>query len=131
MNGVFCRNQRGFCALSIPRIACNNISKNIFQSSFVAIARKLLVVIWHVMTAAEVDRRADADRVAGKLMTWGSKLAFQRPGNLSVGQFARFHLLKLGLGDDLFYIVRGGIKRLIPSAQKLQTDHPDLFTTDQ
>ena len=101
------------------------------QKAIVAMARKLLVVIWHVMTAAAVDRRAEADRVAGKLMIWGNKLAFQRPGNLSVGQFARFHLLKLGLGDDLFYIVRGGIKRLIPSAQQLQTDHPDLFTTDQ
>jgi transposase len=101
------------------------------QKAIVAIARKLLVVIWHVMTAAEADRRANADRVAGKLMIWGTKLAAQRPGKMSVGQFARFHLLKLGLGDDLFYIVRGGIKRLIPSAEKLQTDHPDLFTSDQ
>ena len=100
------------------------------QKALVALARKLLVVIWHVMTAAEADRRADADRVAGKLMAWGAKLTTQRPGKMSVGQFARFHLLKLGLGDDLFYIVRGGIKRLIPSAEKLQTDHPDLFTTD-
>jgi transposase len=101
------------------------------QKTIVAIARKLLVIIWHVMTAAEADRRANADRVAAKLMAWGSKLAAQRPGRMSVGQFARFHLLKLGLGHDLFYIVRGGIKRLIPSTEKLQTDHPDLFPTDQ
>ena len=101
------------------------------QKAAVAIARKLLVIIWHVLTAAETDRRADADRIAGKLMAWAWQIgADLRPGRMSPGQFIRFHLLKLGLGDDLNYIVRGGVKRLIPSAKQLQTDHPDLFTPD-
>jgi transposase len=99
------------------------------QKAIVAIARKLLVVIWHVLTAAETDRRAAADRVAAKLMIWAWQLGQQqRPGRLSTGQFIRFHLLKLGLGHDLNFIVRGGAKRLIPSLEKLKTDRPDLFT---
>jgi transposase len=98
------------------------------QKAIVAIARKLLVVIWHVLTAAETDRRADADRVAAKLMLWAWQVGQQqRPGRLSPGQFIRFHLLKLGLGHDLDYIVRGGVKRLIPSLEQLKADHPDLF----
>lgn len=98
------------------------------QKAIVAIARKLLVVIWHVLTAAETDRRADADQVAAKLMLWAWQVGQQqRPGRLSPGQFIRFHLLKLGLGNDLDFIVRGGVKRLIPSLEQLKTDRPDLF----
>ena len=98
------------------------------HKAVVAIARKLLVVIWHVLTAAETDRRADADRVAAKLMLWAWQLGqLHRPARLSPGQFIRFHLLKLGLGDDLDFIVRGGAKRLIPSLEQLKADRPDLF----
>jgi len=98
------------------------------QKAIVAIARKLLVVIWHVLTAAEADRRANADKVAAKLMLWAWQIGqHQRPGRLSPGQFIRYHLLKLGLGDDLTFIVRGGVKRLIPSPEQLKADRPDLF----
>jgi transposase len=98
------------------------------HKAIVAIARKLLVVIWHVLTAAETDRRAEADKVAGKLMVWAWRVGQpQRPAQLSTGQFIRFHLLKLGLGADLDFIVRGGAKRLIPSLEQLKTDRPDLF----
>ena len=49
--------------------------------AIVAIARKLLVVIWHVMTERVADRKADPDMVAFKLMTWSWKLNnLQRSG---------------------------------------------------
>lgn len=96
------------------------------KKAIVAIARKLLVVIWHVLSAAETDRRANADNVAGKLMLWAWQIGqTQRP--LSPGQFIRYNLLKLNLGRDLDFIVRGGVKRLIPSLDQLKADHPDLF----
>jgi hypothetical protein len=61
-------------------------------------------------------------------MLWAWQLGQQqRPARLSPGQFIRFHLLKLGLGDDLDFIVRGGVKRLIPSLEQLKADRPDLF----
>jgi len=96
------------------------------KKAIVAIARKLLVVIWHVLSAAETDRRANADKVAGKLMLWAWQIGQeQRP--LSPGQFIRYNLLKLDLGHDLDFIVRGGVKRLIPSLDQLKADRPDLF----
>lgn len=100
------------------------------HKAIVAIARQLLVIIWHVLTAAQTDRRADADRVAGKLMAWAWQLGPQRPAHLSPAQFIRFHLFKLGLGDDLTFIVRGGVKRLIPSLEQLKADHPELFEAE-
>jgi hypothetical protein len=49
---------------------------------------------------------------------------------LSPGQFIRYHLLKLGLGYDLAFIVRGGVKRLIPPPQELLERYPELGLTD-
>ena len=43
------------------------------QKAITAIARKLLVVIWHVWTKQEVDRHADAQAVARSFMTWASQ----------------------------------------------------------
>ena len=37
--------------------------------ALVAIARKLLIVVWHVLMARSADRRADAEQVAFKLMS--------------------------------------------------------------
>jgi len=96
------------------------------QKAAVAVARKLLVVIWHVLSAAETDRRADADKVAGKLMLWAWQIG-QQHRELSPGQFIRYNLLKLELGDDLDFIVRGGVKRLIPSLEQLKAECPELF----
>ena|SRR6266540_1016049 len=44
------------------------------QKAIVALARKLLVVIWHMLHSQSADRRADAERVAFKLMVWSWKL---------------------------------------------------------
>jgi hypothetical protein len=103
------------------------IGKN---KAIVAIARKLLVVIWNVLSAVEADRKADADKVAGTLMVWAWQLGQQRRGGLSTGQFVRYHLRKLGLGNELTHIVRGGVRRLIPSADELQARYPDLKWPD-
>jgi hypothetical protein len=40
----------------------------------VAIARKLLTQVWHVLMAKSADRRAEAEQVAVGLMIWGWKL---------------------------------------------------------
>jgi len=43
------------------------------QKAIVAIARKLLVVVWHVLTAQVADRQADPQAVARSLMTWATR----------------------------------------------------------
>jgi hypothetical protein len=96
----------------------------------VAIARRLLVVVWHVLSACQADRKADADKVAGKLMLWAWQLGQPRRHNLSTGQFIRYHLLKLNLGNDLDFIVRGGVKRLISPPEEVLERYPDLHSSD-
>jgi hypothetical protein len=53
----------------------------------VAIARKLLVVVWHVLTKGTVDRHAEAYHVARSLMGYGDQLRrAHRPDGQSVPQ---------------------------------------------
>ncbi len=72
------------------------------KKAIVAIARKLLVVIWNVLTAQAPDRRAEPELVAKYLMNWGSQhglsnqhLGIRRP------VFVRQQLDRLGIGPDL------------------------------
>jgi len=72
------------------------------KKAIVAIARKLLVVIWHVLTAQVSDRRAEPELVAKYLMNWASQhglsnqhLGIRRP------VFVRQQLDRLGIGQDL------------------------------
>lgn len=49
------------------------------EKAIVAIARKLLVVIWHVLTAKVADRRADPQQVARYFIHWGGNSGWPRP----------------------------------------------------
>jgi transposase len=42
------------------------------QKAIVAIARKLLVAVWHVLTEQQADTNAQVQAVARKLMNWMS-----------------------------------------------------------
>jgi hypothetical protein len=42
------------------------------QKAITAIARKLLVVIWHVLSKRELDHRAQPAAIARSMMTWSS-----------------------------------------------------------
>jgi transposase len=100
------------------------------HKAIVAIARKLLVVIWHVLSQGEVDRRADPDKVAFSLMQWAWKVKPEWCGGLSSRQFIRYHLLKLDLGHDLTHVVRGKVRRLIAPAEEVLTLCPELRPAD-
>lgn len=96
------------------------------HKAVVAIARKLLIVVWHVLMAKSADRRADAEQVAFKLMVWSWKLSDEQRGGLSSRQFIRAHLLRLGLGEDLTYITRGGTKRPLATIEEVLALRPEL-----
>ena len=44
------------------------------EKAIVAIAHKLLVIIWHVLTAKVADRRAEPQQVARYFIRWGRQL---------------------------------------------------------
>jgi len=87
------------------------------RKAIVAIARKLLVVVWHVLYHRRVDRQADPERVVRYFLAWGRQArAFSRLG-LKASEFARQQLDILGIGQDLpTLITYGATYRLPPSS---------------
>jgi transposase len=83
------------------------------NKAIVAIARKLLVAVWHVLTEDCADRFADAEFVARKLLKHAYRLGrAHRPQGQSPAQYVRQQLDRLGLGQDLTTIRFGD--RVIP-----------------
>jgi len=103
------------------------LEKRIGESkAIVAIARKLLIIVWHVLMAKSAARRADAEQVAFKLMVWASPLTDEQRGGWSSRQFIRAHLIRLGLGDELTHITRGGTRRPLATIEELLALRPEL-----
>jgi hypothetical protein len=80
--------------------------------AIVAIARKLLVVVWHVLTNQVADREAVAEQVAAKFLEWSWKLGRGNRAGLTSGAFIRRELRRLQLGENVTAITRG--KRQFP-----------------
>ncbi len=89
------------------------------QKAIVAIARKLLVAIWHVLTEQQADTNAQAQAVARKLMNWithqGVTPGQHRDRLLLLYQ----HLDELGLSDELEEIHYYGTTYRLSMRQKL------------
>jgi transposase len=83
------------------------------NKAIVAIARKLLVAVWHVLDGKCADRFADPALVARKLTQYAYTLGREnRPADQSVGEFVRQQLDRLQIGGDLDAIQWG--RRTIP-----------------
>ena len=83
--------------------------------AIVAIARKLLVVLWHVLTARAADRHADVPAIARRLVRWGTRYGLATHLGVSRAAFVRQHLDRLGLGDDVETVsFNGTVIRLPP-----------------
>jgi transposase len=82
--------------------------------AIIAIARKMLLVVWHVLTKHVADREAVPEKVAGKFLEWSWKLGRANRAGLDSGTFIRRELRRLQLGDNITAITRG--KRTFPIA---------------
>jgi hypothetical protein len=78
------------------------------------------------LLAKSADRRADSEQVAFKLMVWASPLTDEQRGGLSSRQFIRAHLIRLGLGDELTHITRGGTRRPLATIEEVLALRPEL-----
>ena len=89
------------------------------QKAIVAIARKLLVTVWHVLTEQEADTNAEAQAVSRKLMNWithhGVTPGQHRDRLLLLYQY----LDQLGLSDELEEIHYYGSTYRLSVKQKL------------
>jgi transposase len=78
------------------------------NKAIVAIARKLLTTVWHVLSKRCADRFAHPPLVARKLLAFADTIGRHgRPEGWSRAQFVRHHLDQLRLGVDLSAIRRG------------------------
>jgi len=80
------------------------------SKAIVAIARKLLVVVWNVLS----KQPADAVRVAGKLLTWAYEIGKIGRRGLGGTAFVRQQLVFLKLGESLTEIKWAGKNLALP-----------------
>jgi hypothetical protein len=87
--------------------------------SMAAIARKCLVVVWHVLTHQVADRHGDLPRLTRKLQRWGKTHGLAQLHGVSSGAFARQRLRSRGLasaGEESAERAPGGEMRPPPAA---------------
>jgi transposase len=82
--------------------------------AIVAMARRLLVTIWHVLTERVADRHGELVAVAQKLMRWATHRHTATRQGVSRGQLVRRQLDRLGLGSELEHVPFGGKRLRLP-----------------
>jgi transposase len=95
------------------------------NKAIVAIARKLLVAVWHVLTKRCADRFADPELVARKLLDHSERLGkANRPAGQTRAEYVREHLDRLGIGADLTAIQRGKRTIVLPPSRLTLEEAP-------
>jgi hypothetical protein len=77
------------------------------HKAIVAIARKLLVVVWHVLAERVADREAVPEQVAGKFLEWSWKVGRANRKGLTTVAFIRRQLCRVHVGENLTTVSRG------------------------
>ena len=99
-----------------------------YNKAIVAIARKLLITVWHVLARKVADRFAEAKKVSEKMLRFAYEVGKEnRPARQTAAQFARQRLDALGMGQELTSIPWGSKKPipLPPSKLKKESDVPN------
>lgn len=71
------------------------------NQAIVAIARQLLELVWSVLHRMQPYRHFSHERIAYKYLTWSWQLSEEDRDGLTRQQFARYYLMRLGIGHDL------------------------------
>ena len=71
------------------------------QKAIVAIARKLLITIWHILTKQEPDRYREPAAIARAFMTWASQHHLARSLGVHRLDFVRERLAFIGVLDEV------------------------------
>ena len=69
------------------------------HKAIIAVARKMLVAIWYLLSRQEADRHADPEAVARSFMNWASLHHLARSQDLHRLDFVRQRLQLIGLSD--------------------------------
>jgi transposase len=83
--------------------------------AIVAIARKMLVVIWHLLTHGEADRFANPLAVARRFMRWGAYYGVAASLGLQRTAFVRRELDRLNIGQSIDSLPFSGRMNRLPA----------------
>jgi transposase len=97
--------------------------------AIVAIARKLLVAIWHVLADEETDCNASEEELAWKMLLWSWSLKDEVRLGLTPKQFAKYSLMRLGVQTDVTSFMRGKVLRRIAPAEEVLARISELGLT--
>lgn len=97
------------------------------NQAMVAIARRLLELVWVVLTRRQPYRYFSQERIAYKYLTWAWQMDEAARDGLTRQQFARYYLMRLGIGHDLTRIaLNPKYPRRISSEAELLILRPEL-----
>jgi transposase len=71
------------------------------NQAIVAVARRLLELVWYVLTRRQPYRYFSQERIAYKYLTWAWQMDDAARDGLTRQQFARYYMMRLGIGHDL------------------------------
>jgi transposase len=71
------------------------------NQAIVVIAHRLLELVWFVLTRKQSYRHFSDERIAYKYLTWAWQLSEADRDGLTRQQFARYYLMRLGIGHAL------------------------------
>ena len=97
------------------------------NQAIVAVARRLLELVWHVLTRRQPYRHFSQERIAYKYLTWAWQMDEAARDGLTRQQFARYYLMRLGIGHDLTRIaLNPKYPRKLASETELLALRPEL-----
>jgi len=91
-----------------------------YNKAIVAIARKLLVTVWHVLAHKVADRFAEPEKVSKKMLHFAYEVGKANRAGKSAAQFARERMDTLGMGQELTSISWGSKKPIPLPPSKLK-----------
>ena len=97
------------------------------NQAIVAVARQLLELVWYVLTRHQPYRHFSQERIAYKYLTWAWQMDEAARDGLTRQQFARYYLMRLGIGHDLTRIaLNPKYPRKLASEAELLAIRPEL-----
>jgi transposase len=100
------------------------------NQAIVVIARKLLVTVWHVLSKQEAYLHASDEDIAYKMLIWSWNMDEKALDGLTRQQFAKYGLLRLGVGQEITRIVRSNLPRRLAPSEEVLMLKPELRPPD-
>lgn len=97
------------------------------NQAIVVIAHRLLELVWYVLARRQPYRHFTQERIAYKYLTWGWQMDEEARDGLTRQQFARYYLMRLGIGHDLTRVaLNPKYPRKLASETELLALRPEL-----